>query len=486
MKKSVLLLVVYLCLSQSLLFAGSIDYLTNQSAKIAVTFHRTASTDAAADIANYNPAGTAFLEKGLYLDLSNQMLFKIYNSQSTDASSVTRTYDQNEPTYVLPNFYAVYNFGKIGPGRHAIYLQMGIVAGGGSLKWKNGTIGTYAAYQKSFSNPLLGADVENHSFEAYSVYYGIGLGVAYSFFDDILAISLGIRFVIPDRFVQLSAQSTNSLIVGGKISLDGKFKYSSFGITPIIGIDVRPIKGLTIGFRYEAETNLHFEYKKDYLNVDPESILFGAVNIYNIVKDGLADGGLSDGNKFNYNLPHILTLGIEYDMSFLVKGLSIMTSATVYLLQFADLGQYYDSSDGNGTPDPIGNVSEFFGIGWETGLGVTWKIISELNLGMGFMYSTPGTKKSYFTSSYTMLTCSANPPLDSLTFGLGGTWFFKSIGLDVTLAFTWTHYLPFEGDLSTAAGDFNIEYKKDVYNIAIGLGYQLQFDKKKKKKTFPK
>jgi len=465
MKKSSIFIFGLLILAGTSLHAGSLDYLTNQSAKIAITFHRTASTDASADIANYNPAGTAFLDKGLYFDLSSQMLFKLYRQKGTDGSDITRKYEQNVPTYYLPNFYALYNFGNIGPGRHAVYLQMGIVAGGGTLDWKKGTIGTHAAFTNSLESR---GGLEGHSFKPYSVYYGIGLGVSYSFFKDMLAVSAGVRLVIPDRSVKLSAQAGTYLLIYN-INFSGKFSYSSLGYTPIIGVDVRPIKGLTIGLRYEAETNLKFTYNMDYLNVDPEMIL--VISVYDTIKDSLASGGLYDGNKFNYNLPHLVSMGAEYDMSFLLKGLSLMCSATVYLLPVTDLGKYYDSADG--TTDPLGDVNEFFGVGWETGIGAAWQILPELLVGAGFMYGTPGTKDKYFKSSYTMLNCSANSPLDSVTFGIGSTYLFKSIGLDVTLGVTWTHYIPYNGSLATAAGTYEIEYSKNVYNIAIGLGYKL-------------
>ncbi|PKL38376.1 MAG: hypothetical protein CVV44_10845 [Spirochaetae bacterium HGW-Spirochaetae-1] len=466
MKKLVAFFTFFIVTGGLSLFAGSLDYLTNQSAKVCLTFHRTASTDASADIVNYNPAGTAFLEKGLYLDFSSQMLFKPYRAQASDTDPVTRKYEQNEPTWYLPNFYALYNFGNIGPGRHAVYLQMGIVAGGGTLNWPDGTIGTYAAYSNSFSSY---GGVTDHSFKAYSVYYGIGVGASYSFFRDMVSFSAGVRMVIPDRSVQLSAVSGAIPIIGGNISLSGKFSYTSLGYTPILGADVRPLKGLTVGMRYEAETRLSFKYKKDYLRVDPETILI--VNVYDTVEEGLAAGGLYDGNKFNYNLPHIISAGAEYDMSFLLQGLSLMTSATVYLLPVTDLGKYYDSADG--TTDPLGNVNEYFGVGWEAGIGASYQVLQDLKVGMGFAYATPGTKDSYFKSSYTMLNASANPPLDSVTLGTGATYLFRSIGIDVTLAFTSTFYIPYSGTLSTAAGDFDVEYRKIVFNIATGVGYKL-------------
>ena len=154
MKKFSLMLVLAVMMTSSAVFAGSIDYLVNESAKFLMTFTRNASTEASADIANYNPAGTAFLAPGLYLDLSNQFLMKPYKQDYTVTTAHTMlpssTYadesvEQSEPTLLLPNFYAVYNFGELGPGKLAAYLHAGIPAGGGTLKWDDGTAGTFMA-----------------------------------------------------------------------------------------------------------------------------------------------------------------------------------------------------------------------------------------------------------------------------------------------------------------------------------------------------
>jgi len=472
MKRTVLFSALALIFSCASLFAGSIDYLTNQSADICITFHRTASTDESADIVNYNPAGTAFLPKGLYLDLSSQTLFKPYSEKGEDPSGEPGSFEQDQPTPYLPNFYAVYSLGKIDSMSHAVYLQAGIVAGGGTLDWKDGTIGTYAKYTDAFDDH---GGVAAHSFTAYSVYYGIGAGVAYSFLDGLFSVSAGVRMVMPERFVELSAESVNIMgghILGDHISLKGKFLYSATGFTPILGACLKPLKGLTIGMRYECETALQFEYKRDYLYVDPESVLLGAISVRDTVEEGLAASGLYDGNKFNINLPHIISTGAEYDLSDFVKGLTVMGSATFYLVQCADLGPYYDTSG-----EPAGNISEFFNMGWEAGIGAVYQIWPELKAGGGLMFTTSGAKKSYFESQYTITNCSANPPLDSITLGTGATYIFQNLGLDVTLGLTWTHYLPVNAtviwDGENVNTTYNVKYAKDVVNIALGVGYRM-------------
>jgi hypothetical protein len=146
--------------SASGLFAGSLDYLANQSARYAMNFSRNAATDAA-DIVAYNPAGTALMAPGLYIDISNQTLFKPYEHEYdiafTMAPALDRsdTVEQNEPTLLLPNLFTVYNKGRIGPGSLAAYFQAGVVAGGGTLKYDDGTVGSSLALSDILLQPIL-------------------------------------------------------------------------------------------------------------------------------------------------------------------------------------------------------------------------------------------------------------------------------------------------------------------------------------------
>ena len=101
--------------------AGSIDYLSNQSAEYIMSFNRNAATDSA-DIVNYNPAGTVFLpENGLYVNASAQYLFKPYNE-----TFLGRTYRQNEPS-IIPNLYTLFK-----RDAWAAFFAVTVPAGGGA------------------------------------------------------------------------------------------------------------------------------------------------------------------------------------------------------------------------------------------------------------------------------------------------------------------------------------------------------------------
>jgi len=469
MKKFSLLLTMAALMVSSSVFAGSIDYLSNQSAKYLMTFHRTASTDASADIANYNPAGTAFLAQGFYIDVSNQTLFKNYKTDTSGSTAGLAAlgfkdeYSQSEPTILLPNVYAVYNFGQIGAGKLAVYGQLGVSAGGGTLKWDDGTAATFGVLLGIFgvadsgnpSAPTATIKLTKNYFEASSAYYTFNAGVSYAFLDDMVSLSVGGKAVMAKR----------SLIVeGAGIGLDAKFKpvgtasikgeyeYDATGYTAVFGLDVKPVKELTLAARYEMETDLEFEYDQKELSGTSTSglVVVSATGV-------LANAGISDGKKVNNNLPQILSLGAEYKV---LPELAVMVDGNIYFLSKADM---------NGTED-------YFGTGWEAGFGAKYQVMPVLTVGVGYMYTVQSAKEKYFNSQATFLNCAGNPPLDSHTFGLGATYTVIE-NLDLTLAGAWTHYLPESYSFGSTAAIGGIEmageYKKDVYNIGIGVGYKI-------------
>jgi long-chain fatty acid transport protein len=275
------------------------------------------------------------------------------------------------------------------------------------------------------------------------VYYGVALGGAYSILEDMLSVSLGGRLVMPKRSLYVKAQ-----YAAGEVEAD--FDYAAYGFTPIIGVDVRPIRELTLALRYEAQTRLRFEY---------DGSIRSANNAIKTTADTLFGGiGLKDGNKFNSDLPHLIALGADYDAT---RELTLSLSGNIYLLSLANL---------NGVEDDLGT-------GYEIGFGATYMLMKNIKLGAGLLYTEVGAKDSYFGNN--ILNASANPLLDSIAFGLGGTYYFDN-GFDVTLSFLYCHYLPVDGKKSgdlpipapTHVFDMDNTYKKDVIEVGIGVGYK--------------
>jgi hypothetical protein len=154
-----------------------------------------------------------------------------------------------------------------------------------------------------------------------------------------------------------------------------------------------------------------------------------------------------------------------------------MTSVNISLLSLADLGKVYDSGDPSGKP--VCDLNDYCGTGWELSLGATWKPMKELKIGTGFLLTEMGLKDSYFDNQYTLLNNSANAPLDCIGMTLGANWIMENLGLDFTLVCTWIHYLPRDyeftalGNTAGAIHDVSGNYKKDVVNLGLGLGYKV-------------
>ena len=68
------------------LFAGGAENKNNLSAGYLRTLSKNAETKKA-DAVFYNPAGTAYMEDGLYAEIGNQFVLKNYNHEVTTPSS---------------------------------------------------------------------------------------------------------------------------------------------------------------------------------------------------------------------------------------------------------------------------------------------------------------------------------------------------------------------------------------------------------------
>lgn len=477
MKKFSLMLTLAIMMVGSAVFAGSLDYLSNQSAKYIMNTARTAATDGA-DIVAYNPAGTALMGEGLFIDVSNQTLLKYYTAEET--AVLDEEYEQSEPTLLLPNVYAVYNFGQMGPGKLAAFAQAGIVAGGGTLKWDDGTVGsaifaatsgaTLAVATTATVGPMTMVTTNTGnktSLEATSVYYSFGAGAAYSFMEDMFSASLGAKYVMARREGKvngtLSFNTTGGMNLGAgndfstlngdwSIDISDEYSYEANGFTPVIGFDAKPMKELTIGVRYEMETDLEFEYTQDKKSASGNGTIVGntAGTLETVVPGVEAQLPDYDGLKANQNLPAILSLGAEYVV---MPELTVSVVSNIYFMSSADMEGLEDE----------------FGTGYEIGLGAIYKVMEPLKVGATFMYTNQAVKDEYLEADGALLTTSANPILDSLMFGLGATYTVIP-NLDVTLAGNWVHYLPVDVD---TAGGLEVSYEKDVYTIALGVGYHM-------------
>jgi len=446
MKKFSVLLTLAVLMVSSSVFAGSIDYLGNQSAKYLISLAGSNARTDAADIVAYNPAGTALMGEGFFIDVSNQTLFKPYSQDMKIDGSFNDSSEQSTPTLLLPNVYAVYNAGQIGVGKLAGYAQIGVTAGGGTLEWGNGAAALLAKFQ---TNALItSVDKIDTKVIGSSVYYDFGAGAAYSFLDDMVSVSAGAKYIIAKRSAEFDGELDVTSIIGAvTIDLDVAYDYDAAGYTPVFGIDVKPMKELTIGLRYEMETDLKFEYDVTRTKTT-NSLDLGLIN--DTVNDEYA---AYDGEKFNQNLPQIVGIGAEYVVN---PELTVSAGAQIYFIGDADMEGAEDN----------------YGTGWEASIGAIYKVMEPLKVGASFLY-TAQAAKSELLEDEANIAVSANPVLDSLFFGIGGIYTVIP-NLDVTLALGWVHYLPEDAEIELSNGDtLEVTYEKDIYNIAIGASYKI-------------
>lgn len=254
MKKLILGLAAFL--TAGTLMAGSIDYLSNQSADYLRTFSRNASLDA--DAAVYNPAGTAFMTPGLTFALSNQTIFKLYeNDLSIPGAGVPSNYNQNfkstVPTYFLPNGQVVWNGGV-----WAAYLATGVVAGGGTAQYDSGIplMPLSSSVVVSMAGgPINAAVWTGGNLTGTSLYPQVTVGGAYAILET-LSVSAGLRYVYASN--TYTGQATYDLYVGtskvANTTVKVDVQQTAQGLGGIFGVDWKALQGLIVTGRFETAT----------------------------------------------------------------------------------------------------------------------------------------------------------------------------------------------------------------------------------------
>lgn len=439
-------------------WAGSIDYLSNQSAEYLMTFSRNAATDAA-DAALYNPAGLVFLPKdGLYLNASVQYIALPY---SEDFRGVR--YEQNEPN-VIPNLYAVYKKDDL-----AAFFAVNVTAGGGKVKWTDGNAITAGLVDliAGASDDIVrentpdpggtGAYTVNKQWiEGNSVYTGIMAGLACKI-NDRISVSLAPRYLIAKRsasaFLDFSMDAFEAAPGNEtRAVMDVDFDFNARGLGGVFGLDIRPTDNLNLGIRYETVTKLNFEYSKNRRSAE----VTGPAEEFNIMMSDLLTGLLAtldkDGEKLRYDLPATLGVGVDFAVT---PKLNLLSSFTYYFIENA---VWEDEGSEEGT-----SLNDDYRNGWEASLGATYKVTPELKIGAGYIYTVAGEKRD----AYNVI----NPGLDSHAGAIGLTY-SATPNLDVTLALARTWYVSDSNYLELTGVEEKIDYKKGATDVAAGVQYR--------------
>ena len=280
-------------------FCRNIDYLAQQDAEYFA--HPAMIGKVGVSGAYYNPAGTAFLEDGLYVQLNSQTLFKTYEMETKIAEKLS--HESDHPSAFVPSIQIVKK-----EGDRSYFLHAGAAAGGGAVKYKNGisafeVIGQGIELGLPIEYPMLSQNTVSYlggsTVNGSSYYINTTFGMAQKI-NPKFSVAGGLRFMYAMR--ELNGSASYFLDPVGKTHLANKKSYENihvdidsertgWGVGGVIGFHYQPTEKLNIGFKYETEVELN-------LNADGE-VKATATNkiIDNNITDKLIAGGITETLK---------------------------------------------------------------------------------------------------------------------------------------------------------------------------------------------
>lgn len=423
-------------------FAGGVENKTNMS----TGYLRNPSRNAEAErpeAAFYNIAGTSFLNDGLYFELGNQFIVKEYkNTLATDALSALgikkgESYNDETFVYLYPDADIVYKHGPF-----AVFGNFGIYAGGGTLDYSEGTAvttllfgskaataltaaatygaagdNTTAERYKTIGNGLL-AIAKDHSLNVKSITYGEQIGASYNFMD-MISVAAGVRFLEGTLSMGIESDGLKALQSGtDEISCEA----SAFGVSPVFGLHVRPIKTLDIALQYQMATKMNYEIS------DVKGSLAGEL-------------GIKDGNEYRNDLAHVINFGLGYRV---IEPLYVSASFNYYINSAVEFGSVLGENE-------YDNSFEF-------ALGADYRFNELISASLGLAYGKQGTDDEN-NSAF-------NPILDSFQFG-GGVEINPIENLSLILGAQYVKYF------DSSYMDDMVDLSKNLFMFSLGASYRL-------------
>ncbi len=432
MKK--LLLIMLFFLIAAAVFAGGTENKSNLSIGYLMNMSRNTETERP-DAVFYNPAGTAFMKDGLYIDIGNQFVFKDYSHEVTSPSTGYGTYETDNIIYLYPNAELVFK-----KDNFAIFGAFGVFGGGGLLEYDNGTYLSQTMLNPYKFKGATDSDIAN-SFDIYSIVYGEIVGASYVFKDKI-SVAAAIRFLQGNQTLEatLDNNPSGAWAAGGPL-MPGltlppissksllKTEASANGIGGIFSVHFKPIEELDLAVMYQTITKMEYEFDTVEGSLAPLAANVGV--------------GYKEGNKFNKDLPAVLGIGVGYRI---IESLYTSLSFNYYFNKQADNDEmsYNDS--------------------WEIAAGANYDLSKKVSFSLGALYSKQGISETKNMAEA--------PNLDSFTIGAG-----TSLKLVKNLVIDIAAFKPFyfgEDFKTTVAGtDIEMELeKKNMLLLGIGISYK--------------
>ncbi|MBC2856075.1 MAG: outer membrane protein transport protein [Cetobacterium sp.] len=452
MKKQLLIASALLVSTESM--AGSIDYLSQQDAEYFA--HPALTGKIGASSAYYNPAGTAFLENGTYLQINNQTHFKTYKMEIND-----RKFESDKPSPIVPSMQLVHaNNGT------SYFFHIGALAGGGNVGYEGG-LGTFEYMGNTINSSLknkfaplglsdqVGATfLDGNKVKGSSYYVALQGGIAQKINDE-LSFSLGLRYVNATR--NLKGKGNFELNLANNKTyptFDIDSERTAQGFSGLLGLNYQPNSKLNIGFRYESEMELDFKTNEKNLNNFRNDLNMGmggikipgtntsiGDGIYNDIANNPAVYEWTHDKKGRRNLPAMASLGASYKYS---ERTTLLLSGNYYFIK--------DAGDDFGAYDNYSN-------GYEIGVGIDYILNPKWTLMAGYQYTDTGANsKTYKDTDYA---------LNADLYGIGAKYkYSENLDLMASLASVFYH--------SGTSSITGIKYEKHVE--AIGLAGIYKFN----------
>lgn len=450
MKKS---LVILSLLASANAFAGSIDYLAQQDAEYFA--HPAMIGKVGVSGAYYNPAGTAFLEDGLYVQLNSQTLFKTYEMETKIAEKLS--HESDHPSAFVPSIQIVKK-----EGDRSYFLHAGAAAGGGAVKYKNGisafeVIGQEihaGLIEKGFANntvDYLGGSTVNGS----SYYINTTFGMAQKI-NSKFSVAGGLRFMYAMRELNGTASYDLDLNLTGtpnqekkeNIRVDIDSERTGWGVGGVIGFHYQPTEKLNIGFKYETEVELNLD-ADGKLDTTKTGTISGNEDLDNIIIgniDSTLEGHpviaewLEDDRR---NLPAMMALGVSYELT---DRITLLTSGNYYFIKDANRNGCYDNYDN----------------GYEISVGVDYKLNDKWTLMAGYQYTDTGANENTYKDT--------DYALDADMYGVG-VKYTPDETKEFIVSYAYVDYK--NGTAVNEKGQETTTFKKEVN--AIGLSATFKF-----------
>lgn len=424
MKKFLFISAATLCISFPT-FAG--DYLTNTNQNAA--FLRMIARGASIDIDGVysNPAGLSFLShEGFYLSLTGQSAYQTREIDANfplfkqaDGTNSSRLYKGTASAPFIPSFQGLYK-----KDNWVISASFAITGGGGKASFSNGlpmfdalAMGMITKQTDGQVTPQM-YDI-NTSMDGKQYIYGVQLGLSYKI-NDWLSVFAGGRmnYFTGGYEGYLKTELKNDYTQIGQMmglpdgktlaSIDLDCKQTGWGITPIIGADLKFNK-LNIGLKYEFKANLNLENiteKMDLINVD---------------RKYLAD--YEDGVNTPSDIPSMFSVAIGYEI------LPTLRASVEY--------HFFDDKHAgmaNVTLPDGTSVAKQKTLKHGTHeylAGMEWDITKRLTVSSGFQKTNYGLSNDFQTD--TSFSC------DSYSLGFGARVNLTQ-AWSIDVAYFWTHY----------------------------------------------